>query len=102
MGLSLSPLPIFRRPCQCAFFDIPPHFMTRNLRVVGLTPKRSVVLVRWVQRGGIDAERLGGVPDFTHQMRGRRIVYVFRLGKGVGRPMIRTSVTDGGWEGRVY
>jgi len=70
-------------------------------RVVGVTPKR-IVVVRWIQRDEIDTERLHGVQDFTHQTQGRWIVYVFRLGKGVGRPMIRTSVTDGGWKDGVY
>ena len=51
----------------------------------------------------VDTERLHGVQDFTHQTQGRWIAYVFCLGKGVRRPMIRTSVTDGGWkEGVCY
>jgi len=55
---------------------------------VGLTPKRILVFVRWVQRDEIDTERLHGVQDFTHQMQGRWILYVFHSGIGVGQRLL--------------
>jgi len=55
---------------------------------VGVTPKRIVVFVRWVQRDEIDTERLHGVQDFTHQMQGRWILYVFHSGIGVGQRLL--------------